>query len=103
MKPTELHRALVAHLAASLTDRQREALLWLPRDGSQVPADQRKRETPLYGIARKAVFPGVEAQLAQHRSELKLGAPTQWSITKLGLEVRSVLEKPQAQGSATHD
>lgn len=106
MKPAELRRAIVAHLAAALTPAQREALLWLPADGSERVTDRkvkgdRRLETPLYGLGRKAVTPGVDAILVRCGHEWNTSGRTKWTITPLGLTVRAILaaEVPKASAS----
>ena len=95
MTKSEFAREMAALVAKSLTPNQRAALLWLPEDGSErriSEADSVARmETGMYGLASRAVIPGVNAVLAQRSNGFGLRSTARWKATPFGLKVRALL------------
>lgn len=74
-----INPTLAAEIAATLTQRQIEALLYLPSDGSERPSD---------GHAARNAFLGMSEALVRGRP---VDGEYLWHATPLGVRVRAVV------------
>ena len=87
----DLTNAIVAAVAKGLTPAMRQALLWLPDDGSWREADASVRPASLQDVS---VCEGVEAHLTVYDED---AWRDMWCATKFGLSVRAVVEKMERE------
>ena len=98
-----LREAVVERVLADLSPRMREALDWLPGDGSIRIDDPQPRG--LWSIATRDVCEHTEARLARQtqppRHDSKVGwHGAGWQLTSLGIEVQRRMREQHAESFA---